>query len=131
MASSPEPSGIRSDSRTPDADSTRYAAEAVPADEYGCQTWSRSKAIKRSKSVIASAISAGLPVDRALRGPAPREDLHLHPPTALAAEPRRLQRERTVAGEVVSLLPRLTAAAAPLVFDRHTRPALRTSRSAP
>src|SRR5690242_21680946 len=109
MASRPEPSGIRSDSRTPDADSTRYAAEAVPADEYGCQTWSRSKAMTRSKSAIASAITAGLSVDGALRGPTPGEDLHLHPPTAPPAEPRRLQRQRAVARRVVSLLPPLTA----------------------
>ena len=57
--------------------------------------------------------AAGLPVHRA-RADQPRgSHLHLHPPTALPAEPGRLQPRRAVAGGVVRLLPRRTAAAAP------------------
>src|SRR5690349_16707618 len=117
MALRREPSGIRKERRMPEADSTRYAAAGAPADEYGCQTWSRSKAIARSKSAVPSAvpstITAHLSVDGTLRRPAARQDLHLHPPTALAAEPRRFQREGTLAGGVVRLLLRPAAAAAP------------------
>src|SRR5690349_1695289 len=127
MASRAEPSGIRNDRRTPAADSTRYGAAAVPADEYGCQRCSRSKANRRSTSAIA----VGLSVDRALRGPPARENLHLHAAAALPAEARWLEGERPVTGGVVGPGPRLAAPSAPRALTRHTRPVLRTSRSGP